>query len=195
METQCQMGGWRAKASLSEDFVGLLGGETRPRLNRVKTGRFEVLMLPAPRKAPVLRARDIAIYCFVALLDSPTRERFSRCDGCHTYFVRKRMPRKNLPVKRGTYCANCKRKGKDKARRTVDSRESRAKRMIEWAADARAQWKPDRRHGELAMWIARKVNDRLPAGWKPIDQEKTNWFTRHREEIEAEFERRKQAEG
>jgi len=160
-------------------------------------GKFDIWMLPARlgSKEPTLRARDMAIYCLISLLDSPTRERFSRCDGCSSYFVRERMPRKNMPVKRGTYCANCKRQGKDKARRTIDSRESRTKRMIEWAADAWAQWKPDRRHGELATWITRKVNERLPAGWKPINPEKTNWFTRHRKAIEAEFERRNHAKG
>src|SRR6185437_99517 len=136
-----------------------------PHAKTGEDGRSEVSMLPALPSSPILRARDMAVYCLIGLLDSRIRERILRCDRCSTYFVRARMPRRDMPVKRGTYCAKCKLKGKDRARRTVDSRTGRTKQMTDWAADAWAQWKPDRRDGNREKWVAQMVNDRLPDGW------------------------------
>ena len=152
-------------------------------------GRFELWMLPSLGSTdPMQRARDMGIYCFIALLDSPTRERFSRCDGCSAYFVRARMPKKGWPVKRGTYCRDCEAKGS--AIRTEESRSKRMAERIRWATDALLEWKPKRRFGELKDWIVNSVNARLPADQIPI---KVNWVTRHWAEIEQEAERRRYA--
>jgi hypothetical protein len=135
---------------------------------------------------------DAAIAVFLQMLDSPGRTRLFRCDECRTYFLRQRMPKKDTPIERGSYCENCKREGKDRIRRTEDSRGKRTGQMIEWAADAWLQWKRDRRHGERAEWVAREVNAKLGKTRDPI---KTNWVTRHKAEIEAEVERRDHAKG
>jgi hypothetical protein len=137
-------------------------------------------------------AFDAAIAMFLQLLDSSERTRMFRCDGCRAYFFRARAPKKDTPIYHGSYCANCKGKGKDRARRTMESRTQRTQEKIGWAADAWAQWKPQRRFGERSDWIVKKVNARLPTDQNPI---KVNWLTRHRAEIEAELERRKHAKG
>jgi hypothetical protein len=139
------------------------------------------------------RAREHALTHFVSLMDSPSRYRLFRCDVCRLYFVKARMPRKRTLIKTGSHCDHC--RNEASKRRVYVQRDARRTAMIGWAADALVQWKPDRRHGELAIWIARQVNKRLPAGWRPIDQNKTNWFTRYRGEIETEVIRRKHVKG
>jgi hypothetical protein len=135
-------------------------------------------------------ALDAATAMFLQLLDSSERTRLFRCDGCGTYFMRERMPKKDAPIKRGSWCIECTDKGG--ARRTDKSRERRTQQMLELAADAREKWKNDRRHGELSEWIVGSVNRGLPASWKPIAK---NWVTRHKDEIEAEMNRRNHAKG
>ena len=137
-------------------------------------------------------AWDTAIALMLVLLDSPECKRLFRCDGCGTYFMRQRMPKKDTPIKRGSWCASCKRDGRDRVQRTKESRDQRTDRRIELAADAWPRWKPDRRHGERAEWVAEQVNKKLPANANHIAK---NWVTRHQNEIEAEVEGRKHAKG
>ena len=132
-------------------------------------------------------AADPASALYLQLLDSPISDRLLRCDGCRSYFVRSRAPKKGVPIYRGSWCARC--KGKGGARRTNKSRENRTKKMVEFAADAWMQWRPDRHHGECAQWVAQQMNDRMPEEWERL--KKTNWVTRHKSEIDAEVERRK----
>jgi hypothetical protein len=138
-------------------------------------------------------ARDHAIQRFASLMDSPSRYRVFRCEECRLYFTRERMPKKDAPIYKGAFCddENC--KSAAGKRRVEELREKNLDLMVGVAADAWANWKPDRHHGELAAWVTRKVNQRLPAGCNPISHNKTNWFNRHRKEIEAEVERRKHA--
>src|SRR5208282_4982403 len=74
--------------------------------------------------------QDAAICLFLQWLDSPARTRLFRCDGCGTYFIRTRTPKRDTPIYHGTFCAACKSKGKDRARRTEDSRNNRTEEMI-----------------------------------------------------------------
>jgi hypothetical protein len=162
--------------------------------------RSEIGMLPASVRRPELwglvyplvKAQEKAVFWLWNLVNcpSPARERLSRCDGCGEYFVRSRAPKKEMPIYHGAFCANC--KGKGGARRTVESRKLRTKRMIEWAADAWAKWKPGNRSGDRSDWIVKQVNVKLLAGQNPI---KVNWVTRHLTEIKAEVERRNHAKG
>lgn len=135
---------------------------------------------------------DAAIALFLQLLDSPSKTRLFRCDGCGTYFFLQRLPRKDTPIKRGSWCANCKRDGRDRARRTNESRNQRTEKLIELAAYEWPRWKQDWRHGERSEWVAKQVNKKLPAIANHIAK---NWVTRHQKEIEAEVERRKHAKG
>jgi hypothetical protein len=159
--------------------------------------RLQVVPVSFFEKSDQKRAAyDAAVALFIQLLDSPKRARLFRCDGCRTYFLRQRMPKKDTPIERGSYCENCKREGKDRIRRTEDSRGERTKQMIRWAADAWVQWKPKRQHGdeERAKWVTWKVNQQMiTEGWDPL--QKTNWVTRHTNKIQEEVDRRKQAKG
>jgi hypothetical protein len=135
-------------------------------------------------------AADRATALYLQMLDSPITARLFRCDGCGAYFARTRAPKKGTPISRGSWCANCKREGNDRKRRTEESRRRRTNQMIEWGADAWLQWQPERRHrdGEREEWVAHKVNKRQR--WRHIT---ANWVTRHQTEIEAEVERRSHA--
>ncbi len=133
-------------------------------------------------------AREKAIFEFARLLDSPSPQRLSRCDGCGRYFVRQRVPVK--AIYHGTFCAKEKCKHKGGAKRIVDRREQLARDKIRWAADALVKWKPGKRCGEKKDWIRKTVNEELRMlGLDPIE---VNWVTWHQEDIEAEVERRKE---
>ena len=163
--------------------------------------RFAIGMLPTSAVLPeiwglvypLVMAREKAVLLLRNLVNcpSPLRERLSRCDACREYFVRARVPKKDTPIYHGSYCASCKGKGKDRARRTVDSRNQRTQEKIKWAADAWAKWTPDHRHGKRSEWVAEQVTGKLPRG----EAIKGNWVTWHRAEIEAEVERRNHAKG
>jgi hypothetical protein len=133
---------------------------------------------------------DSATALYLQLVDSITRVRLFHCDGCGVYFMRTRNPKRDKPIERGTFCANC--KGKGGARRTVESRKLRTQKKIGWAADAWEKWKPNRRHGNRSLWVVMQVNTKLPPNENAI---KTNWVTRHQTEIKAEVERRNSAKG
>ena len=162
--------------------------------NAVNTSLSQMNETPAEEVRSLRRIMpfvwDTAIALVLLLLDSPERTRLFRCDGCQTYFMRARAPKKNVPIYRGSWCENC--KGKGSARRTETSRDARTKKMVERAADVWANWKQDRRHGERSEWVAEQVNKKLPANANHIAK---NWVTRHQDEIEAEVERREHAKG
>jgi hypothetical protein len=138
---------------------------------------------------PASYARDLAFHELARLLDSPTRERLSRCDLCSTYFERRRTPKRNTPIKRGAFCEKC--KSKSGARRTSASREQRTKEMVEWAADRWLNWKP--RHGKKAEWIAEHVNRELDRRHRIHHSITGKWVTQNKKSIEAEVERRNHA--
>jgi hypothetical protein len=130
-------------------------------------------------------AFDTALALFLQILDSEARTQLFRCEGCQTYFMRARAPKRDIPIYRGSWCTECKNKGG--AKRTRDSRDDRKKDMVGWAADAWLSWKSNRRQGHTE-WIVEQVNKRLPPGRDYIAR---NWVTRHKSDIEAEVERRK----
>jgi hypothetical protein len=133
-------------------------------------------------------AFDAATAMFLQLLDSPESTKLFRCDGCGAYFIRTRAPKKDMPIYHGSWCANCKARGS--AKRTDESRETRTKQKVEWAADIWPLWKPDRRHGNRAEWVAHQVNKQLKASKGRVAR---NWVTLHQDDIEAELKRRKHA--
>jgi hypothetical protein len=168
-----------------------------PRVITMDNGRSDVGLVinsllewssPAPDIRDIfLRAHDHAVSWLVSLLDSPTRERFFRCDQCENYFVLARSPKKDLPIKRGTFCKNCKNKGG--AKRAKLCRDLKTEKRIHMAADAWVKWEPARRNRIRTEWVASQVSAKLPHG-EPI---RRNWVTRHQKEIEAEVERRTHA--
>lgn len=145
--------------------------------------RFEQFMLEV-----MPFAWDAAVAMLLQLLDSSERTRLFHCDGCGTYFMRARTPKRDVLIYRGSWCVRC--KGKGAAARTEESRKIRTKQMVEWAADAWTEWRPNQpqKYGERAEWVAQRVNKRLPADWSEIAR---NWVTHHQDEIEAEVERRR----
>lgn len=143
------------------------------------------------RGIPASYAQDLAFHEFARLLDSPTRERLSRCDACRTYFERRRAPKRDTPIYHGVYCWNC--KGKGGARRTVSSRDQRKKEIVGWAASCWAKWKPTPRHGKQSEWIAQQVNRELAQHHPVHDRITGKWVTQNRKTIEAEVERRNRA--
>jgi hypothetical protein len=154
-------------------------------------GRFSIFFAPTVTKQTdaLVRARERAIFQFVMLLDSPTREHLSRCDKCRAYFVRARAPRKDMPIKRGIFCKNC--KGLGGARRTAASREQRRKQMVGWASEYWLKW--NHRHGKKAKWIAQQINWRLEKHYRIHDPITGKWVTQNEKSIEAEVERRNHA--
>jgi hypothetical protein len=180
-------------------FVGppLIGHKYRKGVSWFATYVEEGLTQLPDTRAPdaklrkVLRsAADPATALYLQLLDSPIPARLFRCDGCATYLMRARAPKRNAPIHRGSWCAKC--KGKGGARRTGKSRKNRRDQMIEWAADAWTRWKQDGRHGERVEWVVQQVNEQLKSS---EDQIKKNWVSLHLKEIEAEVQRRKHAKG
>lgn len=133
-------------------------------------------------------AFDAAALLFILLLDSPGRARLARCDDCGTYFLRRRTPKKDTPIKRGSFCPE--HKGKGSAKRTEKSRESRKNELIKRAADLWLKWKPARRYGKRSVWVADMVNQDLPDGAEAITGK---WVTQNQQKIEAEAEGRNHA--
>ena len=156
------------------------GRRNPPHAETRDDGRFDIWMLPAPSasKSPLRRARDMALYHFVCLLDYPRRERLSRCDECGTYFFRSRAPRKDTPIYHGTFCDRCKNKGG--AKRTVDSRSRQTKEKIGWASDCWPKWMKWK--GLRSAWVAEQVNRRVvrhPICWGTVTGK---WVTRHEQD-------------
>jgi hypothetical protein len=151
---------------------------------------------PTPRsvslnpKHLVSEARDGAIYRFQQLLDSPGRDLLSRCDGCKAYFVRARAPKKNMPIKHGTFCKGC--KGRGSAKRTSATRDERKQKMVELAADWWPNWPQKKRSGKRSEWVAEMVNKKPVIPGVFITGK---WVTQNQRAIEMEVERRENAKG
>lgn len=164
-----------------------------PVLSMDAEGPYLILVPWKEGKSFAASVVDGALALFVQFIDSPECRRLFRCEGCGTYFMRERTPKKDTPIYRGSWCPKC--KGKGSAKRTDESRANRTKQMVEWAADAWIKWKPNQPHsyGDLTEWVRRGVNERMPRDWSLL--KKTNWVTRYTKKIEAEVERRKHATG
>jgi hypothetical protein len=124
-------------------------------------------------------ALDTAAVLFIRLLGWRGRARLARCDDCGTYFLRKRMPKKETPIYRGSFCPV--HKGKGSAKRTEKSRENKKDQRIKRAADFWLKWKPARRNGERSVWVARQMEAGITG----------KWVTQNRKAIEELLERRK----
>ena len=180
------------------DQVGKFTAKYRPVI-RLVDGRVRYsLCSPEPSSAndPESAARDYATYWFIHLLDSPMRERLSRCEDCGLYFLRERMPKKGHPIKRGMFCK--KHSDKARARSMSSTREGRTDELVRLAAKFWPEWNSQMGHHLRSKWIAAKMNRQLP-GWageyfQNRDGTVTGrWVTEHRQDIEAEAERRKHA--
>jgi hypothetical protein len=145
-----------------------------PVLSMDANGPYLIMVPWKEGKNFVESVMDGAFAMFVQFLDSPECRRLFRCDGCGRYFIRDREPKKDMPIKRGSWCAKC--KGKGGAKRTANSREIRKSALVELAAEAWIRWKPGNRLGERPDWIVKQVNAKMPVGQNPI---KINWVTRH----------------
>ena len=116
---------------------------------------------------------------FMLLMDSPDRERVSRCDVCRKIFEHRRMPKRGMVIKHGSFCEAC--KGKGRAQGTVRSRERRKNELVALAATFWEQC-PQAKLQERSDWVAKKMTSKLPEGEAPITK---NWVTHNRVDIEA----------
>lgn len=119
-------------------------------------------------------AREMAIYYFKDLLESPARTRIARCNNpaCMKFYERKRM--RKVDIKRGTYCGECKLIGS--AERTKLSRRRRKEQLLTVAAHAWIEWKDRPRRTKRAAWVAIQVNRAFPR-WAPI---KAKWVSQNK---------------
>jgi hypothetical protein len=194
--------------SISALFYRLIGDEARwPEIHKDGTQTLKELIFGFKVEDANLGYRDVlrqfgmkvAMYWFARLLDSPFSRMLARCDDCGIYFAYERAPR--IDIKGGTYCANC--KGKGSARRMKSTRERRTNELVGFAADVWEQWKPDSRLGPRSRWIAERVNRRTAKIEAKSGKKSESlfsvitgrWVTQHHTEIEAEVERRKNAQG
>lgn len=136
-------------------------------------------------KSPLAIARDAATFLFLKLMDSAGRARLSRCDACERYFVRARMPKRDIPIYHGSFCSKC--KGKAAMRRTSVSRNHRKKQMVELAANCWLRWGSTRVISKRSEWVASRINEKLPHWANPITGK---WVTQNQAAIEAEATRR-----
>lgn len=158
-------------------------------------GRIGFAMEPLALKPtdPEFAAIQRATWDFVQLLDSPVRERLSRCDECGIYFALARMPKVNRPNRNGTFCKE--HKGKGRARSTNTARKNREQQMVRLAAELWLEYEQRHRRDGQSEWVARKMNERRanlrrtnPNAYPSIEK---NWVTWHQEEIGEEVKRRK----
>lgn len=166
-----------------------------PPVARLEADSRMVLFIQAPKDHRA-SAQDHALYWFAMLLDSPKRERLSKCEKCGQYIIRDRMPRKHHPLKRGVFCKI--HRGKARARSMKDTRMDRTNELVLLAAKFWPEWNSQRGHQTRSKWIAAEINAHLPvwAGGYFQNRDGTatgRWVTQHRQEIEAEVKRRKNA--
>lgn len=128
----------------------------------------------------IMAAQDVAGYLFIELLRSPESSRLSRCDSCGKYFVRARKPKLYTVINRGSFCQ--KHLGQGGYARVKASRDNRKNLLIELAVEYWPQWKPTHRHGNRSLWIANRVNQRLPRG---VDAISGKWITQNQSAIET----------
>lgn len=120
-------------------------------------------------------AKHRADQLFLWFMRSEWKARFGNCRCCKKYFVAKKKLRNFY--KHGVCCSECLHKA-TAARSTQKKRDDFRKRFIQIAAHAQNRWKPE--NGDKASWVAREVNDILPAG-----QRRTRWsVTYYQSEID-----------
>lgn len=203
--------GWNAFSipvglSISHLFYQLVGNEARwPEIHEDGTQSLKELVFgfttenEHPENRVVLHqfGMKVAMYWFAKLLDSPFSRQLARCDDCETYFAYERAPRRE--IRSGVHCGNCKAHGS--AKRMESTRNNRTKKMVEFAADVLASWKPSSRRSSRSKWIAEQVNHRTESIRVKMGKQKRShypvitgrWVTEHVKQIEAEVERRKYA--
>jgi hypothetical protein len=118
-------------------------------------------------------------------------QRLSRCDECETYFVRKRTPKKDIPIKGEIHCQNCKNKGGGK--RSNRSRDLLRAAMAATAVDASNEWKPSHKNPDQRLWVIDQVNKQFKQRLKdPITR---RWLKEKKtlKAIQTEIERRNNA--
>jgi len=175
--------------------VGKFTARNRPVI-RLVDGRVRYSVcspIPSMAENPEPAARDYAAYWFIHLLDSPMRERLSRCEECGEYFLRKRMPKRGCPIKRGMYCH--KHRGKARARSMKSIRDDRSDELVRLAGKFWLKWNSQKDYKTRSKWIANRMNEELPdwagAYFQNRDGTATGrWVTEHQTEIEADVERR-----
>jgi hypothetical protein len=178
--------------------VGKFAAKYRPVI-RLVDGRVRYSTCspePSGAKDPESAARDYATYWFIHLLDSPMRERLSRCEDCGLYFLRERMPKRGYPIKRGMFCK--KHRDRARARSMTSTRIGRTDELVRLAAKFWLEWNSQKGQQTLSKWIAAKMNRQLPAWAGKYFQNRDGtatgrWVTEHCQDIEAEAKRRKHA--
>jgi hypothetical protein len=146
-------------------------------------GRFSIHFIkPIFRKErdALFRARELATFFFVSLLDSPTRERLFRCDACRTYFVRARAPKEGTPIFRGVFCSLCKASGS--AKRNDVHRNKQTSEMVKVAASVWNKWRQSRNHPDQRQWISEQINKQCGTLIK------RKWVSQHLTEILEQVE-------
>lgn len=178
--------------------VGKFTSKHRP-IIRIVDGRVRYSTCspePSSTNDPESAAPDYATYWFIHLLDSPMRERLSRCEHCGRYFLRERMPKKGCPIKRGMFCK--KHRDKARARSMKVIRIGRTAELVHLAARFWPEGDLRKGYQSRSTWIADRMNAQLPAWASEYFQNRDGkargkWVTTHQQEIEAEVRRRKHA--
>jgi hypothetical protein len=159
---------WERKPSL-DALHELHAFAARARVVPEEDGRTTI-NLPIPE--PGSLAHDAAVHLFQQLLDSPERERLSRCDECDSYFARKRMPKKDMAIKRGTFCARHKAEGSMK--RTDATREDRRGEMVKLAAKCWVKYDRHKRREGRTEWLVQEMNKELRR-WRTRRRDRRPW--------------------
>jgi hypothetical protein len=118
---------------------------------------------------------------FMLLMDSPDRERVSRCDVCRKIFEHQRRPKKGIVIKHGSFCDSC--QGKGRVQGTVRSRERRKNELVALAATFWEQCPQAKQH-KRSEWVAVQMNRKLKLrkGAHPVTKK---WVTQNQVAIEA----------
>lgn len=172
-------------------------GRNMPTLALQRNGKIAIssnfpIVWAIPSKAmkyddPRDYAKECAIFYLKELLDTPGAHRVSLCKNpecSNPYYLRRRVPRK-AEIKRGTYCSNC--AGVGSVGRTRISREARKQKLVNLAAEFWDKWKPERRYGRRADWVATRMNSRSDSAVTG------KWVNQNLEAIELELKRRTNA--
>jgi hypothetical protein len=131
-------------------------------------------------------ARSFATLRFIQLLDHPDRERLSRCDGCRSYFLHQRQPKKGIVIKHGTFCRAC--KGKGRAKSTKEKRGDRKKQLVQLAARLWVEYADAKHRSGRSEWVVEQMTEQMRRSRRkgqavpsPITKK---WVTQNRKPIE-----------
>jgi hypothetical protein len=117
---------------------------------------------------PAKHAANQASWLFVAMVDTPWRDRVYRCHRCKVYGV---LPRLSAdPYKRGVHCAKCRNKATAQAS-TDRKREELFEKRLALATEAWRRWTP--KDGDRKAYVVAKVNKHMPSG----EHISKNWVT------------------